>query len=741
MWPALRWILVSGGVAVYLLVVSTPMDLSAQALFFVTLLVSALLLRRLPGNVARLLLMGLALLATGRYAWWRVTQSMDLAPGWETVLGWILLAAEVYAWTIMLLGFIQNAWPLQRRPIALTLPPEEWPVVDVFIPTYNEPLSVLRPTVLAARDLDWPTDKLRVHVLDDGRREEIRAFAAEAGVNYIIRPDNHHAKAGNLNHAMGLTDGRYIAIFDCDHLPVRGFLRQTMGWMLNEPRCAMVQTPHHFFSPDPFERNLGTFRRVPNEGKLFYGLVQDGNDFWDATFFCGSCAVIRRDALEAVGGIAVETVTEDAHTALKLHRRGWSTAYLNVTLAAGLATENLAGHVAQRMRWARGMAQIFRIDNPLLGRGLSLMQRLCYANAMLHFFYGLPRLVFLTAPLAYLFFDVHIIQAPVEVIAIYLLPHLVLPQIANAHIQGVHRHAFWAEVYEAVLAWYVTLPTTVALFSPRHGKFNVTAKGGLVERTHFDWAISRPYFVLVLLNALAFTAGLMLLVVRGSSEPGTVAINAAWTVYNMLLLGAAIGVARETRQVRNAHRVEGGLDVRLAWPDGGMIACRTRDYSFTGLGVRLPAMVVEQLAICQGERLTVLLREDRDAEGRLGQEHCFAAEVSSLREDGLGLALLPRNLDEQAALIRCTFTRADAWSAWNTEVADAPQRALAGLGEVAAHGLRGYRAALVARAVAVRAAVSELAAWPRRSAAVLPGAPDSPLRETSARVDRPLAIR
>ena len=156
-----------------------------------------------------------------------------------------------------------------------------------------------------------------------------------------------------------------------------------------DAKLAMVQLPHYFFSADPFERNLDTFGTVPNEGELFYGLIQDGNDLWNASFFCGSCAVLRRTAVEEVGGIAVETVTEDAHTALKMHRRGWNTAYLALPQAAGLATESLSGHVGQRIRWARGMAQIFRVDNPLFGRGLHWAQRLCYLNAMLHFLYGL----------------------------------------------------------------------------------------------------------------------------------------------------------------------------------------------------------------------------------------------------------------------------------------------------------------------------------------------------------------
>ena len=100
--------------------------------------------------------------------------------------------------------------------------------------------------------------------------------------------------------------------------------------------------------------------------------------------------------------IAVETVTEDAHTSLRLQIRGWNTAYINIPQAAGLATERLSGHMRQRVRWARGMVQILRIENPLFAPGLKPAQRLCYFNAMTHFLYALPRLIFLTAPLIYL---------------------------------------------------------------------------------------------------------------------------------------------------------------------------------------------------------------------------------------------------------------------------------------------------------------------------------------------------
>jgi cellulose synthase (UDP-forming) len=256
----------------------------------------------------------------------------------------------------------------------------------------------VQDTVLAALSMDYPRDRFRVYVLDDGRRPEFKAFAEAAGALYITRTDNKHAKAGNLNNALGLTDGELVCIFDADHIPTRAFLQVTVGWFQADPRLALLQTPHHFYSPDPVQRNLRTVKDVPDEGALFYGVVQPGNDFWNAAFFCGSCAVIRREALKETKGFAGETVTEDAHTALKLQRRGWNSAYLDIRLASGLATERLALHIGQRARWARGMIQIFRVDNPLFGPGLSLAQRLCYLNAMLHFFFPLPRIVFLTSP-------------------------------------------------------------------------------------------------------------------------------------------------------------------------------------------------------------------------------------------------------------------------------------------------------------------------------------------------------
>lgn len=677
--PGLRWLVLAAGAVAGVVVVTTPFNWFGQFAFMMLCWSLAMVLRRLPGRYPSLALAAISLLAMGRYAWWRVTSSIDFDSAIEAAFGYGLLAAEAYTWLVVVLGFIQTAWPLQRAPAPLQGDPASWPSVDVFIPTYNEPLSVVRTTVLAAMALDWPQDRLRVFILDDGRRDAFREFANSLGVGYIVRPNNHHAKAGNLNHALAQTQGDLIAIFDCDHIPTSTFLTTAVGWFQRDPKCAMLQTPHHFFSPDPFERNLGTFRRVPNEGALFYGLIQDGNDFWNATFFCGSCAVIRRGPLLEVGGIAVETVTEDAHTALKLHRLGYNTAYINETQAAGLATESLSAHVGQRIRWARGMAQIFRVDNPFTGKGLTVWQRICYANAMMHFFFGLPRLVFLTAPMAYLFFEWHIIHAGAIMIALYVLPYILQSNIANAHVQGEHRHTFWAEVYETVLAWYVALPTTVALLNPKLGKFNVTAKGGLVEDPYFDWVISRPYAILVLLNFLAFGIGIIRLFWWNTHEAATVALNLVWTAYSILMLGAALGVAAEARQVRRMHRVSTRLPAVLYLEDGQALRADCIDFSMTGAGIELPASTPH----APGDRVHLGLWR-----GTL--ECAFPCTVTLLRgATGLGLQFEPLSRQQQIDLVQCTFARPDTWRHWNDS--HATDRPLQGLQEIALLGVQGYR--------------------------------------------------
>ncbi|WP_039788880.1 UDP-forming cellulose synthase catalytic subunit [Herbaspirillum huttiense] len=684
-----QWAVLLFATMLALLIISVPLDFAAQCVFAIGCFVAALVLRKQSGRFPVLVLITLSLTVSMRYMYWRISSTLAFESWLDICFGYGLLAAELYSLLVLTLGYLQTAWPLRRKPQMLTMPPAEWPTVDVFIPSYNESLDIVSLTIFAAQAIDWPQDKLRVHVLDDGRREEFREFCDNIGVNYLVRSDNKHAKAGNLNEALKVTDGEFVAIFDADHVPTRSFLQICMGWFYKDPKLAMLQTPHFFFSPDPFEKNLNTFRSVPNEGELFYGLVQDGNDLWNAAFFCGSCAVMRRTALMEIGGIATETLTEDAHTALKMNRAGYNTAYLAIPQAAGLATENLARHIRQRVRWARGMAQIFRVDNPLKGRGLRLGQRLCYLNAMLHFFYGLPRLIFLTAPLTYLFFGAHIFQASALMITAYVLPHVLHASLTNSRIQGRFRHSFWNEVYETVLAWYILGPVLLALVNPKLGGFNVTDKGGIITDDHFDWKLARPYMVLLGLNVAGLGFGIWQLIHGDPNAVTTILINMAWTLYNVIISSAAMAVASETRQVRSEPRVTAELPVRIKLDDGSIIDGKTLDFSQKGIGLRLPAGV----SIARNARIEVSMI-------RNAQEKVFPAMVVFSRNDMVGAQFHELSLRQQSELVRLTFSRADIWdNNWGKSRPDTPLKALR---EVTGIGMNGVRELLKATLIKLR---------------------------------------
>lgn len=571
-------------------VITVPLDLTQQWTFGIVTLIAIWLVGRSDSRHATLVICIATALVSTRYLFWRTTQTLEFETPLNLFLGMGLYMAELYAWLILILGFVQTIWPLHRPSVELQGGDSDLPFVDVYIPTYNESLAIVRTTVFAALAMDYPKYRFRVVILDDGRRPAFRDFARIAGCGYLTRGDNLHAKAGNLNAAMKKTDGALICVFDCDHVPTRAFLQMTVGWFQKDPKLAVLQTPHYFYSPDPVQRNVNVAKDMPGEGELFYGAVQSGNDLWNATFFCGSCAIIRRTALEEVNGFAGETVTEDAHTALKLQRRGWNTAYINERLSAGLATERLALHIGQRVRWARGMTQIMRIDNPLFGPGLSMAQRLCYINAMLHFQFPLPRIVFLTSPLCYLLAGQNVIHASAAMIFAYAVPHLVATTSSSQRLQGNARRAFWGEINETLVAFHLVKPTIYTLFNPHKGKFNVTDKGDLLDKDYFDYHTLRPHLITAGLLVLGVVAGFGRIFFPETFEVniGTLLLNTGWTVFNLLILTTAIAVGRESKQVRKDVRFEAEMPVSVYLDDGHVINGVTRDVSLGGLGILLP---------------------------------------------------------------------------------------------------------------------------------------------------------
>ncbi len=234
-------------------------------------------------------LAALNMIVGAAYLYWRYGYSLNTAALWLAIP---LVAAETYTFINTFL-FVFMLWRPTRRE---SPPPLDAATVDVFITTYNEPVELVRLTLEAALRIDWPG--IKVHVLDDGARPEMRAIADGLGSGYITRGDEwtgkpRHAKAGNVNNALAATDGEFILILDADQIPDPRIVRHTIGYF-RDPELAFVQTPQHFYNlppGDPFG----------NDAPLFYGPIMQGKDGWNAAFFCGSNAVLRREALLQLG--------------------------------------------------------------------------------------------------------------------------------------------------------------------------------------------------------------------------------------------------------------------------------------------------------------------------------------------------------------------------------------------------------------------------------------------------------
>ncbi|MES5951970.1 glycosyltransferase family 2 protein, partial [Cutibacterium acnes] len=240
------------------------------------------------------------------------------------------------------------------------------------------------------------------------RAQTLRALCQRLGVQYLTRDDNRGAKAGNINAALPRIHGDLVAVFDADHVPTVDFLERTVGAFCADPKLFLVQTPHFFVNPDPLEHNWRVFGRIPSENDMFYHVIQHGLDSWDASFFCGSAAVLRRKALLSIGGLPGQSITEDAEAALLLHANGWRSAYIDRPMVAGLQPETYSSFVSQRVRWAQGMMQIMLIHNPLTLPGLRWWQRLAYFNSVFFWLFPWARLVFMLAPALYLIFGLHV---------------------------------------------------------------------------------------------------------------------------------------------------------------------------------------------------------------------------------------------------------------------------------------------------------------------------------------------
>ncbi|MBF0463730.1 MAG: UDP-forming cellulose synthase catalytic subunit [Nitrospirae bacterium] len=551
----------------------------------------------------RIHFMLIASLITLRYLYWRTFETLIYTDISDFMGMALLYLAELYGITLHFLSLFVSLWPTENEPVPLPADTALYPSVDIFIPTYNEPLELVKVTVIAALQVDYPKDKLHVYVLDDGgtmarrsnpklsqaaweRHYEFRRMAREFGAGYITRERNIHAKAGNLNHAFGYTNSDLILILDCDHVPAKDILKNTVGYFIRDEKLAFVQTPHFFINSSTVEKNLAVFADAPAENEMFYRGGQPGLDFWNASFFCGSAAIMRRKYLVEVGGISGETITEDAETALSLHGMGYNSIYYGRPMVCGLSPETFDDFILQRSRWAQGMVQIFILKNPLFIKGLKFYQLICYINDCGFWFFGISRVIFYVAPAAFLLLNLKIFFASTSQVLIYALPHLLSSLILTEYISGKYRWPFFSDLFESVQSIYLFPAVIGVVLNPRSPSFKVTPKG----QTSESESLSKMAIPFLIMTTIMFIA-VPVAIIRWFEFPlyrDVIAVTSAWSVFNLILAMASLGAFFERRQVRRHHRLWANYKTSVYLPQSNEpVAGLITDLSLSGASVEL----------------------------------------------------------------------------------------------------------------------------------------------------------
>ncbi|NBC95145.1 MAG: UDP-forming cellulose synthase catalytic subunit [Deinococcus-Thermus bacterium] len=628
-----------------------------------------------PTGFWRILLIAIVAFVSIRYMTWRTLYTIPPIDSSGFIPGILLYLAELQGFLILMLGIFVNIRPIERPAAPQPETDDGWPTVDVMVPSYNEDPELLRQTLAAAVAIDYPSERLAVHLLDDGgtdekcedadpraaegareRRETLQQLCAQFGVNYHTRARNIGAKAGNINDAMPNTNGELILILDADHIPTQDILKRTVGHFLDRPDLFLVQTPHFFHTPDPIERNLDTFEKMPGEQEMFYTTIQKGLDSWNATFFCGSAAVLRRACLEEVGGISKDSITEDALTALNLHARGYSSVYVDRPMVAGLAPDTIEAFVTQRVRWSQGMAQILILNNPLLKRGLSLPQRLCYLNSSIFWLFPFARLVFLIAPLFFLFFGLQIFESSLEEFIAFALLHVLCSLSLSNFLFGRQRWPFVSELYELVQSPFVALALLDVVRSPRRPQFKVTPKNQTVDRD-FVPDVARPFFIMLGILAVAFLLGLWRLY-TASLEREHLIIVFFWNLVNLVLMLGAAGVMyeRATNWVGTAVRRDKAVNVIgrhgavrgwLTHVSPAVARIEVDPAAFDDLETPEDRVIV-QTAVPGRDDLSMILA---GIQGRRGAGDTLV----------LDLAWLPRTTEDESDLTALSFGESEHW--------------------------------------------------------------------------------
>jgi cellulose synthase (UDP-forming) len=523
-------------------------------------------------ELSRIIIVFTTIFFTIRYFWWRWHSSLNLTDPINGIFSIGLFLMELILiispfWQSILMLKVKNRKSQADRMLKAVKEGIYQPTVDILIPSYNEPLEVVKRTIVGCQAIKYNHKK--IYLLDDGNRQEIKQLCQELKCNYIIRENHFYAKAGNLNHALSQTNGELIVVFDADFIPTTNFLNRTVGFF-QDIKIGLLQTYQSFYSHDPIARNLGLENKIPTEVEIFSRYYQPIRDSINTALCYGSSFVVRRQNLINIGGFVTNTLSEDYHTGIRLASENYQVIYLAESLSAGLSAENIFGHIRQRKRWARGTIQtLFIKENPLLIKGLKWWQRLAHLEGIFQWFNSPIRLILLLLPLAYNTLNVIPIKANLDQTIYFFLPFYFIQLLTFSWVNYRTRSALLADIYNVVTAVPLTREIIETIISPFSSIFKVTPKGIKNDNYYFNWRLASPLIFIFIINIITFFNLLSELNNNNIAYvTNSLSLNIIlfWNIYNLIILALSLIVMIDIPKLDSYQWLTMGKKVRIITP-------------------------------------------------------------------------------------------------------------------------------------------------------------------------------
>ena len=437
----------------------------------------------------------------------------------------------------------RNIANLKNHPLP-EIEDDEYPEVDIFIASYNEPAELLRKTINGCKHLKYP-DKSKVHIwlCDDNRRAYMRELAESMGIGYFDRPDNKGAKAGNLNNALKQTSAPYVVTLDADMIVKSDFLLKTIPYFVYVEKCnqnvkenqkrhlGLLQSPQCFYDADVFQHALYSENNIPNEQDFFYRSIEVGKTTTNSVIYGGSNTVLSRQALLDIGGFYTETITEDFATGLLIESAGYLSLGIPEPLASGQTPHTFKEHIKQRTRWGRGVINTAKKLKIFRRKELNLSQKLSYWSSYIYWFSPVKNFIYVLSPLMFAAFMIPVFKCNWLELLVFWLPMFVFQDICLRFVGGNKTSLKWSCIYEMSVMPYLLIPIIKESIGISLKKFQVTDKSGKgAKKKEKNLKTMMPFIILIILSVFGIFR--VIYILKADNSFGMVVIL-FWLIRNL----------------------------------------------------------------------------------------------------------------------------------------------------------------------------------------------------------------